>query len=317
MNKISIIGAGTMGHSIALTVAWRNLSAHIYALDEKEVKKATESIRMKVDTLVQSGLLPEDESNQLLRNIRFTTSLVDCLKGSDFIIEAVPENPQIKKELYQLLEEVIPPEIPVASNTSGIPTTLLFSEMLYPERFIITHFWNPAHLIPLVEVVPGEETSEKTIEQTMLMLERLGKKAILVKKEIPGFIGNRLQFALFREAQYLLSEGVASKEDIDLAVTHSIGRRLPITGPLMSADFTGLDVVHAISEYLYEDLCNDTGSGATVTRYVENNQLGVKSGQGFYPWNEEEVNKVSKQREQLLIEFLKLDAQKGSGKHEG
>ncbi len=317
MNKISIIGAGTMGHSIALTVAWRNLSAHIYALDEKEMKKATESIRMKVDTLVQSGLLSEDESNQLLRNIRFTTSLVDCLKGCDFIIEAVPENPQIKKELYQLLEEVIPPEVPVASNTSGIPTTLLFSEMLYPERFIITHFWNPAHLIPLVEVVPGEETSEKTIEQTMLMLERLGKKAILVKKEMPGFIGNRLQFALFREAQYLLSEGVASKEDIDLAVTHSIGRRLPITGPLMSADFTGLDVVHAISEYLYEDLCNDTGSSATVTRHVENDQLGVKSGQGFYSWDEEYMNKVSKQREQLLIEFLKLDAQKGSGKHEG
>lgn len=317
MNKISIIGAGTMGHSIALTAAWRNLSTRIYAMDEQEIERATESIRMKVDTLVQSGLLPEDESNQLLRNIRFTMSLVDCIKGTDFIIEAVPENPQIKKELYQLLEEVIPPEIPIASNTSGIPTTFLFSEMLYPERFIITHFWNPAHLIPLVEVVPGEATDEKTIERTMAMLERLGKKAILVKKEVPGFIGNRLQFALFREAEYLLNEGVASKEDIDLAVTHSIGRRLPITGPLMSADFTGLDVVHAISEYLYEDLCNDTGLGAAVTRHVENNQLGVKSGQGFYPWDEEDMNKVSKRREQLLIEFLKLDAQKGSGKHEG
>ncbi|MGM9950858.1 MAG: 3-hydroxyacyl-CoA dehydrogenase family protein [Lysinibacillus sp.] len=317
MNKISIIGAGTMGHSIALTAAWRNLDTSIYAMDEREIKRATESIRMKVDTLVQSGLLPEDESNQLLRTIRFTTSLVDCIKGTDFIIEAVPENPQLKKELYQLLEEVIPPEVPVASNTSGIPTTFLFSEMLYPERFIITHFWNPAHLIPLVEVVPGEATSEKTIEQTMAMLERLGKKAILVKKEVPGFIGNRLQFALFREAEYLLNEGVASKEDIDLAVTHSIGRRLPITGPLMSADFTGLDVAHAISEYLYEDLSSGTKPGAATARLVENHQLGAKSGQGFYPWDEEETNKISKQREQLLIEFLKLDAQKGSGKHEG
>ncbi len=317
MNKISIIGAGTMGHSIALTAAWRNLSARVHAMDEQEIERATESIRVKVDTLVQNGLMQEDEGNQLLRNIHFTTSLVDCIKGADFIIEAVPENPQIKKELYQLLEEVIPPEVPIASNTSGIPTALLFSEMLYPERFIITHFWNPAHLIPLVEVVPGRETSEKTVEQTMAMLERLGKKAILVKKEVPGFIGNRLQFALLREAEHLLDEGVASKEDIDLAVTHSIGRRLPITGPLMSADLTGLDVAHAISDYLYEELCNGTKPGATIARLVDNQQLGAKSGQGFYPWSEGETNAISKQREQLLIEFLKLDAQKGSGKHEG
>lgn len=308
MNQISIIGAGTMGHSIALTVAWRNLSATIFAMDESEVERAAASIQQKVDTLVQAALLSEDDSKQLLRNIRFTTSLMDCIKGTDFIIEAVPEKLEIKKELYQLVEAFIQPHIPIASNTSGIPTSSLSAEMLYPERFIITHFWNPAHLIPLVEVVPGKATSEKTVEQTMDLLEQLGKKAILVRKEVPGFIGNRLQFALFREAQYLMSEGVASKEDIDLAVTHSIGRRLPITGPLMSADFTGLDIVHAISEYLYEDLCSETKPGATTTQLIEKYHLGVKSGQGFYTWDEEEINEISKRREQLLIEFLKLDA---------
>jgi 3-hydroxybutyryl-CoA dehydrogenase len=317
MNKISIIGAGTMGHSIALTVAWRNLSAYVYAMDKREVERADESIRQKVDILVKSALLSEDESNQLLCHIHFTTSLTDCIKDTDFIIEAVPENLQIKKELYQLLERVIPTHIPIASNTSGIPTSSLSSEMLYPERFIITHFWNPAHLIPLVEVVPGTTTNEKTVKQTMKMLELLDKKPVLVKKEAPGFIGNRLQFALFREAQYLLSEGVASKEDIDLAVTHSIGRRLPITGPLMSADFTGLDVAYAISEYLYEDLCNDTKPGSTMKHFMEENQLGVKSGQGFYTWDEEEINEISKRREQLLIEFLQLETQKGRGNHEG
>lgn len=308
MRQISIIGAGTMGHSIALTVAWRNLSATIYAMDEKEVERATASIQQKVDTLVHSELLSEGDSIQLLRNIRFTTSLMDCIKGTDFIIEAVPEKLAIKKELYQLVEAFIQPHIPIASNTSGIPTSSLSADMLYPDRFIITHFWNPAHLIPLVEVVPGKETSEKTVEQTMDLLKQLGKKAILVRKEVPGFIGNRLQFALFREAQYLMSEGVASKEDIDLAVTHSIGRRLPMTGPLMSADFTGLDVVHAISEYLYEDLCSETKPGATMTQLIETYQLGVKSGQGFYTWDEDGLNEINKRREQLLIEFLKLDA---------
>ena len=308
MRQISIIGAGTMGHSIALTVAWRNLSATIYAMDEKEVERATASIQQKVDTLVHSELLSEGDSIQLLRNIRFTTSLMDCIQGTDFIIEAVPEKLAIKKELYQLVEAFIQPHIPIASNTSGIPTSSLSADMLYPDRFIITHFWNPAHLIPLVEVVPGKETSEKTVEQTMDLLKQLGKKAILVRKEVPGFIGNRLQFALFREAQYLMSEGVASKEDIDLAVTHSIGRRLPMTGPLMSADFTGLDVVHAISEYLYEDLCSETKPGATMTQLIETYQLGVKSGQGFYTWDEDGLNEINKRREQLLIEFLKLDA---------
>lgn len=317
MNKISIIGAGTMGHSIAITVAWRNLSTHIYAIDEREAERAAESIQKKIDILVQSGLLSEDDSKQLLHHIHFTTSLMDCIKDTDFIIEAVPENLQIKKDLYQLLEGVIPANVPIASNTSGIPTSSLSLEMLYPERFIITHFWNPAHLIPLVEVVPGIATNEETVKQTVELLELLGKKPILVKKEVPGFIGNRLQFALFREAQFLLSEGVASKEDIDLAVTHSIGRRLPITGPLMSADFTGLDVAFAISEYLYEDLCSDTKPAPAMNNLIENNQLGVKNRQGFYTWNDEEINKMSKKREQLLIEFLKLDTQKGSGEHEG
>ncbi len=317
MNKISIIGAGTMGHSIALTVAWRHLSAHIYAVDEKEVERATGSLRKKVNTLVQYGLLTGEESTQLLQRVRFTTSLVDCLKGTEFIIEAVPENLGIKKELYRLVETLIPPHVPIASNTSGIPTSPLSSEMLYPERFIITHFWNPAHLIPLVEVVPGKATSEETVKQTMEVLALLDKKAVLVKKEVTGFIGNRLQFALLREAQYLLREGVASKEDIDLAVTHSIGRRLPVTGPLMSADFTGLDVAYAISEYLYKDLCNDTKPAADMTQFLEKNQLGIKSGQGFYLWHEEDIDEIDKRREQLLIEFLKLDAQKGSGKHEG
>ena len=317
MNKISIIGAGTMGHSIAITVAWRNLSTHIYAINEREAERAAESIQKKIDILVKSELLSEDGSKQLLHHIHFTTSLMDCIKDTDFIIEAVPENLQIKKELYQLLERVIPANVPIASNTSGIPTSSLSSGMLYPERFIITHFWNPAHLIPLVEVVPGIATNEETVKQTVELLELLGKKPILVKKEVPGFIGNRLQFALFREAQFLLSEGVASKEDIDLAVTHSIGRRLPMTGPLMSADFTGLDVAFAISEYLYEDLCSDTKPAPAMTNLIENNQLGVKNRQGIYTWNDEEINKMSKKREQLLIEFLKLDTQKGSGEHEG
>lgn len=153
------------------------------------------------------------------------------------------------------------------------------------KRFIITHFWNPAHLIPLVEVVRGEKTSDQTTERAFQLLKAFQKKTIEVKMEISGFIGNRLQYALFREAQFLLELGVATKEDIDAAVTYSIGRRLPITGPLQSADMGGLDVFSTISDYLFSDLSNAKESSPTLKKLVQEQKLGTKTGEGYYKWN--------------------------------
>ena len=213
----------------------------------------------------------------------------------------------MKHSLYRELEQHVDENVVIASNTSGFTTTALAANASCPERFIVTHFWNPAHLIPLVEIVKGVGTNQDTINRSMDLMKQMKKQPILLNKEIPGFIGNRLQYALFREAQFLLDEGAATKEDIDAAVKYSIGRRLPITGPLMTADLGGLDVFSTISNYLFEDLSTAQRSGETVTGLVAEGKFGDKSGEGFYSWDEDFSKKINAEREQTLIHFLKLD----------
>lgn len=307
MEKISIIGSGTMGHSIALSVAWAGHSVTVNGISEEELKKAAKGIEQKLSVMVKNDLFTNEESARVISNIHFSPSLEAAVKQATFIIECIPEDIEMKRDLYGKLEQLLPEETVIASNTSGLKPTVLSEKMTFPNRFIVTHFWNPGHLIPLVEVVKGEKTDDITADRAMCILKEINKKPILVKKEIPGFIGNRLQYALFREAQALLDEGAAVKEDIDAAVTYSIGRRLPVTGPLMTADMGGLDVFSAISDYLFQDLSAARQSGDTLTGLIGEKKLGDKTGDGFYHWDESFSNKINTEREQTLIHFLKND----------
>ena len=316
MEKISIIGAGTMGHSIALSAAWAGKAVKVYGINSGDLKNADNGLRNKLKVMVENELFDEDEAQRIKGNIVFSTSLESVLKDATFIIEAIPEVLDLKKEMYKDIEELVEKSVIIASNTSGFRPSLLAEDMEWPERLIVTHFWNPGHLMPLVEVVKGDNTSIPVVERAMKVIEEMNKKPILLKKELPGFIGNRLQYALFREAQALLDSGVASKEDIDAAVTYSIGRRLPVTGPLMTADMGGLDVFSAISNYLFSDLSNDQQSGQTLTNLVNEEKLGDKTGEGFYKWEEEESLRLHKEREQTLIHFLKNDMKAREEGHE-
>ena len=307
MEKLAIIGAGTMGHSIALAAAWAGLQVNVYGVNGTDVESADKGLVNKLKVMEKNGLFSDTESEQIRGNISFSIILEEVVKEATFIIEAIPEILDQKKELYSLLENIVDQDTVIASNTSGFRPTLLAEEMKHPNRLVVTHFWNPAHLIPLVEVVGGERTDEQTIKRAMEITRQMKKKPILLKKEIPGFIGNRLQYALFREAQALLDTGAATKEDIDAAVTYSIGRRLPVTGPLMTADMGGLDVFSAISNYLFADLSNVERSGETLSRLVDDRKLGDKSGEGFYLWDQEESERLNAEREQTLIHFLKKD----------
>lgn len=307
MKKLSVIGCGTMGHSIALSAAWSGIDVEVYGINEQDIKKAIESLRMKLEVMVEGDLFSNEVSARIFDRIKFTASLKGVVEHATFIIEAVPEIIELKQDLYAEIEAFCHSDAVIASNTSGFTPTLLAEKLAFPKRFIVTHFWNPAHLIPLVEVVKGEKTSQETLKKTIDLLEAMRKKPVLVEKEVLGFIGNRLQYALFREAQSLLDAGVASKEDIDAAVKYSIGRRLPVTGPLMSADLGGLDVFSAISDYLFEDLSIDKKSGPTLSKLVKEEKLGDKVGVGFYEWSTATSVAVNKEREQLLIQFLKND----------
>lgn len=307
MEKISILGSGTMGHSIALSAAWAGQIVKVYGINEQDLENADNGLGNKLKVMVDNGLFENADAQRIKNNIQFSTSLERVVEGSTFIIEVIPEVLELKRDMYRKLESLVGEDVIIASNTSGFMPSLLSVDMEHPNRFIVTHFWNPGHLIPLVEVVKGERTDEETVKRAIKVVADMNKKPILLNKELPGFIGNRLQYALFREAQALLDSGAATKEDIDAAVTYSIGRRLPVTGPLMTADMGGLDVFSAISNYLFEDLANDKRSGETLTNLVDNKKLGDKSGKGFYDWEPAVSMKLNAEREQTLIHFLKND----------
>jgi 3-hydroxybutyryl-CoA dehydrogenase len=311
METLSVIGSGTMGHSIALNAAWRKMGVRMYATNEEDIRRAEQGIEQKLRTMADNGLFSMEESAAIRDRIIISDQLESVVDGATFVIEAIPENLELKQSFYNRLEDLLGTDTILASNTSGLQPTDLASGLRHPERFIVTHFWNPAHLVPLVEVVGGKQTSDSTKDRAMDLLQAMQKKPIIVKQEIQGFIGNRLQYALFREAQALLDAGIADKEDIDAAVTYSIGRRLPVTGPLMSADFGGLDVFKSISDYLFRDLSTLQSSGETLDSLVGSGKLGVKSGDGFYDWSGSRGEEVSAERENMLIRFLKDDERKG------
>ena len=220
----------------------------------------------------------------------------------------------MKKEMYKKIESIVSKNVVIASNTSGFKPSLLAEEMEHPNRFVVTHFWNPGHLIPLVEVVKGEHTDLQTVERAMQVMKAMNKQPILLNKEIPGFIGNRLQYALFREAQSLLDAGVATKKISMQQLRIVLGCRLPVTGPLMTADMGGLDVFSAISNYLFEDLSTDQKSGTVLTSLVEENKFGDKNGEGFYSWDTDFSEQKNAEREQTLIHFLKNDLKRNEVK---
>ena len=311
MENVSILGCGTMGHSIALSAAWAGLHVKVYGVSEQDLEIAKKGLQNKIKVMKDNGLFDEKEAARIMDLIKLSISLEEVVKETTFIIEVIPEVLELKKNMYKKLEALVDKDVIIASNTSGFMPSLLAEGMDHPNRFVVTHFWNPGHLIPLVEVVKGEKTDNGTVQRAMQVLQYMKKKPVLLNREIPGFIGNRLQYALFREAQSLLDAGVATKEDIDAAVTYSIGRRLPVTGPLMTADMGGLDVFSAISNYLFEDLSTDQKSGRVLTQLVEENKLGDKSGEGFYTWDEQFSQLKNVEREQMLIHFLKGDMNLG------
>ena len=308
MEKPGIIGCGTMGHSIALAAAWAGLPVILHGLDNLETENAQSAILDKLKMLSRSGLVNPDTIEGIKKKITITHSIDEIASVSSFIIETIPENIDLKKNLFQYLDKICSADVILATNTSGLSPTMIASATLNPQRTVACHFWNPPHLVPLVEVIRGEKTSDQTVKRASDLLIFMNKKPIQVKKEVPGFVGNRLQFALFREAQYILEQGIASKEDIDAAVTYGIGRRLPVTGPFISADMGGLDVFSSIADYLFNDLSNATGSSPHLKKLVSEEKFGAKSGEGYYKWDHSFLEEMNLKREKELIHFLKSSA---------
>jgi 3-hydroxyacyl-CoA dehydrogenase len=245
------------------------------------------------------------------RRLNTSTDLAESLATADLVIEAVPENIELKCQVFAELDRLAPPHTALVSNTSGLSITTLGQATSRPEQVAGFHWWNPAELVPLVEVTSGEETDPQLIEQLLELAVELGKQPIHVRRDVPGFVGNRLQFAVFREALHLIEQGVVSPEDLDRAMTGGPGFRWGFLGPLQAADFGGLDVFHSISSYLWQDLSNATTAPAALTDRLDAGRLGTKTQGGFYEYSTDSLAELTQRRDRFLLGLKQLVEQTG------
>lgn len=310
IKNIAVLGTGTMGHGIALFSAKAGLNVVMYGRSDASLERGFNSIKASLNILKAEGKLEDSRCEEILNKIKGVKSIEQATKNVDFIIESLAEELELKQEIFRQLDELCSPNIILATNTSGLSPTDIAKYTKHPERVAVAHFWNPPQLIPLVEVVPGEKTSEDTIAKVMEWVEFIGKKSVRMEKECLGFIGNRLQLALLREALYIVEKGWAKPEEVDKAIEYGHGRRLSATGPLCSADLGGLDIFHNISSYLFEDLCNYAEPSKLLQGMVESGKTGKKSKKGFYNWSPEFLEEKEKERAEVLLYFLDRDAKK-------
>lgn len=307
VNKICSLGTGTVGPGIALAFALAGYEVHMYGRSHNSVQGGMNAIKDILEKFEKHNLVRKADIPGILGRIRGVTSLKEAAEGADFIIESIVENISAKQAIFAEMERLCPVKTVFASSTSGLLPSEIAKNLKHKERFIVAHFWNPPHLIPLVEVVPGEETSPNTVELTANLLLKINKKPVILKKEALGFIGNRLQFAMLREAFFLIDSGIADKESIDATMKYALGRRLSTTGPFESADMSGLDIIYNISSYLFKDLCNSEDISPSLEGPVNEGKLGIKTGSGFYEWTQDTLSNIKKVREENLIEWLKKE----------
>lgn len=302
IKKIVIAGAGTMGYSMAQIFARYNYAVTIYDLKAESIENAQKRIKENIQILVQDQELTSEQENQLHQHLKYTTDK-SCFKNCDLVVESIIEKVEIKQSFYQEISRLVREDTILATNTSGISINTLASAVYKPERFIGMHWFNPSHLILLIEIIKGDQTLDSVAQTIKELSIHIGKKPVIVQKDVLGFAANRIQFAVLRETLYLVEQGVISKEDIDAVMKYGLGFRYACLGPLEVADFGGLDTFYHISDYLMKDLCNDTKIPNELAKLYEEGHLGIKSQQGFYDYHDGKDHQAIKNRDEHLLKI--------------
>ncbi len=304
VRKILIIGSGVMGNSIAQVFASADHDVALVDVDEKVLIRAMNLIESGLKTLADFGKISEDKIPFILSRIKPSTNLNEMAGDVDFVIEAVPEVPEVKKKVFSRLDELCAADTVIASNTSGLDIFSI-TDVKRPERLLITHFFAPAHIIPLVEVIPGSRTSSEVLSLTVQLMEKVGKSPVVLKEFAPSFIVNRIQNAIGLASLEILEKGWASPEAIDRAVKLSLGIRLPIVGVIQTMDFNGLDLVRDILKSIGRD-------SSFIEKEVERGHLGVKTSKGIYDYRGRSEEEILRKRDELFLKMLdylkKIDA---------
>lgn len=298
--NVCVIGAGLMGHGIAQSFAQAGHAVSLFDVDKNTLSLAPMLIEKN---LQQMKIDPEP----VLANIELCSDISSAAASADFIIEAVTENLSLKQALFESLVRVTPSHAILASNTSVIPITDIGEKLsdAVRKRLVGTHWWNPPHLIPLVEVIRTEFTDEAVFETTFNLIHSLGKKPVKVLQDVPGFIGNRLQHAMWREALYLVSTGVCDPETIDIVVKNSFGMRMPFLGPMENADLVGLELIQQVHQFIFPHLCNEQSPRPLIENLIKQGSSGMESGKGLQTWPPAKAENLRKSLNTRLMDSLK------------
>jgi 3-hydroxybutyryl-CoA dehydrogenase len=302
---IGVLGAGLMGHGIAQVFASAGYDVNIYDVEPATLRATKDRIAGNFKVFIELNLAEPKDVDRCLNRITLCSSIETLCHGPHFIIEAIVEDLQIKRNTYAELEHFAPAATIFSSNTSAISIHEIGAALKIKARFLGTHFWNPPHVLPCVEVIKGADTDERVFETVYALMEKVGKVPVRVLKDVPGFLGNRLQHAMWREAISLREKNIASAEDIDKVVKYGFGARMPFIGPLETADLAGLGLTRDIHNYLFPYLESSQESSPVLEGLVAAGATGVRAGRGFYEWTPEKVQEIIQQRDAVLLRIIR------------
>lgn len=305
VETVAVIGNGIMGHGLAQIFAVAGYRVILIGRNAARLAAALDNIKTSLAQFQAHALVTAVDANRAIERIRISTTLEDAA-DAQLVIEVVTEDLALKHEIFEHLEKICPPTTILASS-SGQPASNLVAKMKHPAQVVAAHFWYPPQLIPLVELCAGPETAPDIVPWLFELLRQVGKEPVIINRELPGFIGNRLQFALLREAWALWASGAASAEAIDAVVRNSFGRRLAITGPIESADAGGLDTFLAFASFLFPELDVAYKPPAAIANSVAQGQRGLSTGHGVYDWTRRDGAALLDARREELFRHLKRD----------
>ncbi|MDQ2965920.1 MAG: 3-hydroxyacyl-CoA dehydrogenase NAD-binding domain-containing protein [Chloroflexota bacterium] len=298
--RVAVMGTGTMGPGMGAVLARGGMEVALYDVSPEALERA------KATYELAWGVLDRLETPAVAGgSVRYATDLADALAGADFVMEAVPEKLELKQQVFAEYERHVGPDVILASNTSGIPVTKIAANLEHPERVIGMHWSNPPHLIPMIEIIPGEKTNQAARAGAAAIVQDIGYYPSLLKKEVPGFVENRILYAIMRECLALVDEGVIGREELDLNVKWGIGYKLAVIPPMQLLDMAGLDIYTSVATYLNPDLSNASEVSSTIRDLTEQGRLGMKTKGGIFDYTDEQVGELRAQRAMKLVAVRK------------
>jgi 3-hydroxybutyryl-CoA dehydrogenase len=306
IERLAVVGVGEIGHQIAQEFAMAGYDVNLNDVTETHLRQALSNIERNLTMLSKHGFIDAQRIEPTMQRCHTHLAMKDAVEDVDIVVEAVYENVELKQQIFQRLDTLCPDRTILASNSSALMPRFMASATQRPEQVLVAHYINPPFLLPVVELVRCQETSEATMQTMVAFYRKIGKSPVVVQKEAPGFIVNRLQAALGREAYYIVEQGIASPQDVDTVIKDSFGRRLSVVGMIELMELiAGYDLSLIACNNMFPHLCSATEAPSIVKELVEKGNLGAKTGQGFYSWTPESADAFREKIMTALIEIAK------------